>query len=355
MRGALLAFLLFLLDLRADEIAAAPQPAPPAEPLLIRVGHLTVKPSGFFEPIAMARSAQTNDTVSTRFGSIPLGDSDGETIFSPAHSRFQIRGDLTLGSAILTGYLENDFLNTPGHGPIRMRQGFLQLEAGKWRFLAGKGWSLLRPNRHGIVSERDIMSTHVVDPGYHIGLVGFRRPQLRVSRVLGNWQAAVEYETRGGWLTKIARDGSWGHAEVATLGGRGRRGLSIAGVVRARSGLNIVSQQFWSRGGGPDALNAAPSGVHAYTTIQGIEAQVTKKLELHSYGGIVYGARSAGNRTVRQWSAGFIHKVYSDPFYGTLSFSAQFSQLDRSLWAGGQGEMTFLMLSARYYFPELRN
>jgi hypothetical protein len=235
-----------------------------------------------------------------------------------------------------------------------MRQGFIQMEHGKWRILAGKTWSLLRPNRRGIIPERDIMSTHVVDPAYHVGLLGFRRPQLRVTRIMGHWQAAVEYESGGGWLTKVTRDSSWGHAEVSTLGGHGRRGVSLAGVLRARPGLNIVSQQFWSRGGGPDALNIIPRGVHAYSSIQGIEVQVTKNLELHAYGGIVYGSRSTGNRTARQWSAGFIHRAYSDPRYGTLSFSAQVSQLDRSPWLGGHGEMTFLMISARYYFPELR-
>ena len=302
----------------------------------------------------MDRTAHTTDTVSTRFGAIPLDESDGEVIMSPRHSRFQLRGDMPLGSATLTGYLENDFLDARGRQAVRMRQGFLQLDTGKWKILAGQGWSLLRANRRGIISETDVMSTHVVDPAYHVGIIGFRRPQLRVTRVMGDWQAAVAYETTGVVLAKIARDAKWGHAEMATLAGRGRRSLSLAGVLRARRGLNIVSQQFVSDGGGPDTLNVLPRGVRAYSTLQGVEATVHPRLELHSYGGLVYGTRSASNRVARQWTAGFIYRPYSDPLYGTLSFSAQFSQLDRMPWLGGHGEMTFLMVSARYYFPELR-
>ena len=79
-----------------------------------------------------------------------------------------------------------------------------------------------------------------------------------------------------------------------------------------------------------------------------MEANVLKSLTLFAYGGLVYGTRSTGNRTVRQWSAGFHQRLFRKPTCGAALLSAQYSQIDRALWTGPSGAMNFLMLSLRY-------
>jgi len=126
---------------------------------------------------------------------------------------------------------------------------------------------------------------------------------------------------------------------------------SLAAVVHAGPRVGFVSQQLWSQGGGPDVLGCLPRGVHAHATIQGVEAKVLPTLEVFSYGGLVYGTRSAGNRTVRQWSAGFRQKLFTQAGYGAAYLMGQYSQLDRALWSGPRGAMNFVMLGFRYYMP----
>lgn len=103
---------------------------------------------------------------------------------------------------------------------------------------------------------------------------------------------------------------------------------------------------------GPEALRLLPPSVAGYSGIAGLEWQARESFEVYSYAGLVYGGRSAGNRTVREWTLGFTHKIYSDAAYGVVATSAQYSRLDRSVWTGGQGTLNYLMLSVRYSFPQ---
>lgn len=309
-----------------------------------------INPSGFVEADGMWRGAATGDTISTKFGAIPLQSTNEEWLGSIAHSRAMVKGSIDWGGAKLVGYGETDFLVKQGQTPFRWRQYWGQIEMGKWKLLGGQTWSLLRPNRKGILPEADLMNTHVPEPNYHVGLAGLRKKQLRLLRDFDNgYTAAVEYESQGRILAKVARDSKWGHAEAATTAGhRGHYGASLAGVARAGSRVKWVSQALWSRGAGADLLDLIPDGVHAHSTIQGAEIQLAKTLELFCYGGIVYGGRSRANRVVREWTAGASRTLYSDPRSGTLSFSMQYSQMDRAPWLGGQGSMNQAILAMRF-------
>jgi hypothetical protein len=325
-----------------------------AEDLSFHVGALRLIPSGFFEPIGMLRSATTKDTLKTDFGKIPLGSTPSQSFVNLGHSRLMLNGDMKIGRAKITGYAESDFLNDPGNQPFRWRQYWGQIEIGDWQVLGGQAWSLLRPNRKGIQTESGMMNTHVVDPAYHPGLIGRRKRQIRVVRKLGDSTAAFTYDQAHDFSAKFAQDFSRGHVELAGLAGEDRkRAASFASVVHI-SRVDWVSQQFWSQGAGQEALGMLPAGVHAHATIQGVEAKVTRRLELYAYGGIGYAARSTGNRTVREWSAGFLHRLYNHQGIGAVSISGQYSQLDRSTWSGGHGAMNYVMLSLRYYYPAFR-
>lgn len=315
------------------------------------IGPVQLTPSGFIESIGTVRSATTHDDVSTRFGSIPLENTPTEGLVSLRNSRIALQADAPFAGGSFTGYLETDFLNRPPQEPYRFRQYWGQLKFGDWEILGGQAWSLLRPNRHGIASDTDLMNTLVVDAGYHVGLLGYRDQQVRVVRHMGNWTAGLSFENARDFLPKMTHDGKYLHLEVTGVAGRfGHYGASVAGVVHATRKVDVVAQQYWSKGGGPDALGVVPAGVKTYSTLDGVEAKIGKGVRAFAYGGIVYGARSAGNRDVRQWSVGCSREFLPGYGFGNSLFSMEYSQLDRSLWGGPQGAEQFVMVSMRHYF-----
>lgn len=288
--------------------------------------------------------------MSTRFGAIPLQSSHGENLVSFRNSRMALLGETTLDRVKLSGYVEADFLNRPPAEPFRFRQYFGKFESGNWEILAGQAWSLLRPSRVGLSTVTALMNTRVVDAGYHVGLLGFRDRQIRVVRHLGRWQAAVSIERGKDVLPKIARDSKRAHWEaIGLFGAQGRRGVSLAGVLHASPKVDLVTQQFWSKGGGPDALSTIPAGVVMYSTLEGVEARIARGLQVFTYGGFVHGQRSAGNRAVGEWTVGFAKDILKDR-YGLAVLSSQYSELARATWDGRQGAMKFAMISMRHYF-----
>ena len=343
--SVLLTFLLFSAP------ASACDPRKEPVPYLFHLGPANIRPSGFFETISMYRSQTTGDTVNTRFGRVPLGESPSEYLLSAGHSRMQACGEV----GGFSGYIETDFLNAPGSEPFRFRQYWGEYRVGKWRILGGQAWSLLRPNRSGINSESGLMNTLVVEPAYHVGLAGVRNRQVRITREEGNWRIAVSYEAGKNVLGKITHDSPLLHWEAIALGSAYRRAASFAAVVHASRRIDVVTQEVVSRGGGPDLLNTIPAWVNAHSTIQGIEARVMPTLELFAYGGLAYGSRSAGNRTVRQWTVGLIRHLFEERPWGAATVAAQFSQLDRSTWQDGYGLMNYMQVSFRYSLPSSRS
>jgi hypothetical protein len=315
-------------------------------------GNLTVKPSGFLEVIGMSRSQTTSDSVSTHFGAIPLTDTPAETIASPAHSRVMLKSAYTAGSgaAVFSVYLESDFLNSkPDSAPWRWRQYWGALQTGKWELLGGQAWSLMRPNRTGIQTEKDLMSTYVVDPAYHVGLTGLRRRQVRLTRSLGRNTAAVDWESNGDFEGKWALDVAAGHFEAAGLAGRGgRRALQLSAVKPVGPRLRLVSQQFVARHALNEALGLVANGVSGVSTLSGAEFQTKPNFQLHSYGGLLYSERSAGNRLARQYSMGISWRKPVSSLYGFVTLTVQYSYLDRAIWDGRSGKMQFLMYRMRY-------
>ncbi|HUS06633.1 MAG TPA: hypothetical protein VMZ52_10070 [Bryobacteraceae bacterium] len=305
----------------------------------------------------MVRSATTEDSVSTRFGRIPLELTPAQSLVSPRHSRLSLDGEMRLGKAKVIGFVETDFFNAPlDRQPYRFRQYFASYQQGEWEILGGQAWSLLRPNRDAVWSDHAVMSTHVPEPAYHPGLAGQRTRQIRVVRKIGAWRAAASFEHGNQFLSKVTHDDKRLHGELAGLAGiHSERGVSAAAVIHATKKVDVVTQQFWSRGAGAEALGVLPGVVATFTTISGIEAKVTRNIELFAYAGNAHAARSSsGNRHVGAWTLGFLQLLRNHPGQGACSISGQFSQLERSTWAGKHGAMTYVTLSLRYYLPTFR-
>ena len=339
-----LPLLLLFFPLLAEEI---PEPA-------WQYGALKVKPFGFLEVIGMSRSQTTPDSVSTHFGSIPLNDTPEETIASIAHSRVMLKSDygLTPGSRVSV-YLESDFLNPKSNSaPWHWRQYWGAIRFGNWELLGGQGWSLLRPNRTGILSEKNLMNTDVIDPAYHVGIVGVRRRQVRLTGSLKKQTVAIDWEANGDFEAKLATDRGFGHVEIAALTGHaGRRALQVSTVLRAGQRLRLISQQYLARRSLNEALSLVSAGVGGFSTLEGVEVQATKQLEVYSYAGLIYSERSAGNRLVRQYSSGFNWQRPVHTLHGYMTLSLQYSYLDRAVWDGRTGTMQFLMSRVRYTLP----
>lgn len=344
----------WLYGLLLPGLAACAGPDAPFPQL--HAGPLWLRPSGFFDWIAVYRTASTADSVYTRFGRIPLRETPDEFVHSPRHSRIAMEAALKAAGDWL-GYYEADFLDPAGRSNYRLRQLWGQYQGGSWQILAGQAWSLLRPNRVGISARSDLMNTIAVEPAYHVGLAGGRNRQLRITKAMGAWQAALAYEYRQGGdvAAKLAHDGGRAHWEVMALAGHGdRRAAGAAAVVKLSSRLRWVSEQLWSQGCGPDLVGGMPVSVHAHSVIEGAEAKLTAKLELFVYGGLAYATKSAGNRVLRQWTAGFHRILYYHGRWGSATLSFQYSQLDRSTWPGGHGEMNYFMIALRHNLPSRR-
>ena len=223
-------------------------------------------------------------------------------------------------------------------------------ESENWEILAGQGWSLLRPGRAGISTVLALMNTRVVDAGYHVGLLGSRDRQIRIVRRLGNWHAAISVEHGSDVLSKIVHDSKRAHWEaIGLIGAKQRHGAGMAAVFHAGPKIDFVTQQFWSKGGGPDALSTIPAGVITYSTLEGAEIKIAKGFQLLTYGGLVYGEHSTGNRAVGEYTIGFSQDVSKDR-YGLAVLSAQYSEVARATWDGKQGSIKIAMVSMRHYF-----
>ncbi len=338
----------------AVTLLRAGEPSENPEPLLISIGSLTFKPTAFIEDVGVARSSTTPDSIATKFGNVPLNDSPGEFIHSARGSRLMLRGDLPAGALHFKVYLESDFLNfTPGQSAHHWRQYWGQASYGKWKILGGQAWSLLRSNRSGIASDVGIMATDVIDLGFHVGINGGRARQIRVTRELGKNQLAVAWEGNGNYLTKFVRDHNRSHYELGGFTGRnGQRGLAGSAIWSFNPRFRLVTIEYWNKRAACLSMGIAPVNANGFSTLEGLEVQVRRTVEIYSYAGLVYASRAVetGNRAVRQYTAG-VNKVMQIPaMRGGVILSLQYSHIDRAVWNGKEGVLDFMMYRLRYTF-----
>lgn len=172
--------------------------------------------------------------------------------------------------------------------------------------------------------------------------------------------------------------------KFTTTGGGGAVNLNL----EIFKNFRLISNNYASDGGGryifgqaPDLVvrgNGSLSLVHAFSTIQGFEAQATKNTLLYAYYGGVYiqkniiidpatgkpvgygftGSGTGANRAVQEVTGGLTQTFWRDPKYGGLQFMFQYSYLTRSPWAvtttptsPGNTHTNIVYLNLRYVFP----
>jgi len=150
-------------------------------------------------------------------------------------------------------------------------------------------------------------------------------------------------------------------------------------------GFHLIENAFFSDGGGryifgvgPD-LVVRPDGnlslVHAYSTVDGFEANVSKNLMLYSYYGGAYYGRNTGidsngkpigygytgsssnsNRSLQEYTFGFTQTFWKAPQYGALQLMTQYSYVWRNPWFVAPGlpknaKTNMVYVNLRYTLP----
>jgi hypothetical protein len=172
--------------------AARPKPEAEPSPLQLKIGDAYITPVGFMDMTLVSRSTATGNALATNFGNIPFANTTKgsltETRLTAQNSRIGVRFDAIVKSVKVLGYLESDFVGfvptnvaaSTNSDSLRLRQYFVQLNKGKFEFLAGQAWGMETPNRVGISPlPANVFITQDIDVNYQAGLVFSRQSGFR--------------------------------------------------------------------------------------------------------------------------------------------------------------------------------
>jgi hypothetical protein len=308
----------------------------------------------------------------------------------------------------------------------RLRLYWVNVRKGPLEILGGQSWSMLTPNRKGISAlPGDLFYSQVMDVNYVLGLTWTRQPGFRfllhAPKDVVTWGLSFEQPNQymGGSsggpqitlptalagllgtqldntsttylstpnvmpdiITKLAFDPvSRVHFEVAglvrdfkvynlTTGqptsgdtfSKVGAGGSLNGNFEVAKNFRLITNNFWSDGGGRYIFGQAPdliirsdgsiSPIHAASMVQGFEANVTKKLMLWAYFGYLWvgqntaldangttkigygflGSSNSNNHMEREYTFGYTHTIWKDAKYGGISTIGQYEYLTRNPW-----------------------
>jgi uncharacterized coiled-coil protein SlyX len=145
---------------------------------------------------------------------------------------------------------------------------------------------------------------------------------------------------------------------ATTHGGAGELNMNFELVKNFR----VLATSYYGSGGGryifglgPDFIvrqNGDISPIKSGSGIAGFEYQASRQATLFAYYGLAYfgrswgidskgnyvgygfpGSPSSNNRTIKEYTAGYIHTIWKNPNYGALQIINQYSYLERTPWA----------------------
>jgi hypothetical protein len=162
-------------------------------------------------------------------------------------------------------------------------------------------------------------------------------------------------------------------------------GGSVNGNFEVLKNFHLIANTFFSDGGGRYIFGMAPdlvlrpngnlSLLHSWSTVDGIEANVSKNLLLYSYYGGAYvgkdalldtngkyvgygypGSSNSQNRDIQEVSFGLIPTFFKNPHYGALQLITQYSYLWRVPWylaanAPKDAKTNMVWINLRYTLP----
>jgi hypothetical protein len=341
------------------------------------------------------------------------------------------------------GNLPANVLVSSDSNTVRSRLYFVDVQKGGWEILGGQPWSLITPGRTGISSlPGNLFYSQNIDVNYQVGLTWGRIPEFRlvyhapgnkvhIAFALDNPEqyvggsagapvptfpaALTNYpggQLNNGTTTtgvpnvapdihfKMAFDpSSHAHIEVGGVernfkvwnpntqqhfseqGGGGYFNANLEVV----KGLRIITNNFWSDGGGrylfgtvPDLIARADGSlslIRAGSTASGFEFTHKNTLFYSYYGGVFAGRNTAydangktligygytgspaaQNRTIQEITFGTTQTLWRDAKYGALQLMLQYSYLVRNPWFVAPGQpahanMNMVLWNMRYTLP----
>ena len=325
---------------------------------------------------------------------------------------------------------------------FRSRVYWVDITKSNWELLGGQTWSLATPGRVGISPlPGNIFYTQDMDTNYQVGLVWARQPELRIVYHAGD-KAAFAFAldnpeqymggsaggssivlpaaltglantqlNNGGsttsvpnltpdFIAKIAFDPSpRAHIEFGGLE-RNFKVVNPANLEHFTSdaagafvnmnfeiapGLRLLTNNFWSDGGGRYIFGQAPdliirsdgsiSTIHSGSTVSGFEYTHKNTIVFTYYGGIYIprnsaidangksligygysGSSNSQNKSIQEATIGFNQTFWKDPKYGALNLIFQYSYFWRNPWFIAPNTPTHAFLNAvwldlRYTLP----
>ena len=316
----------------------------------------------------------------------------------------------------------NNLSVTNGAFVPRLRLFWVDVRKGKLEFLAGQSWSMLTPNRKGISAlPGDLFYSQTIDVNYMVGLTWTRQPGVRIlyhpnEKVTFGFSAENPDQYIGGsaggspitlptaltglagtqldnqtnvqnipnlhpdFIAKFAFDPSArAHFEIAgiertfkiwniTTGqptsgqyfSKVAGGGSLNGNFELAKGFRVVTNNFYSSGGGRYLFGQAPdlivradgsiSSIHSGGFVEGFE-ETYKKWLLYAYWGNIYigrntardtngsfigygypGSPNSMNRSLNEVSFGFNETIWRDAKYGAINLMGQYFWEQRNPW-----------------------
>ncbi len=301
---------------------------------------------------------------------------------------------------------------------FRIRLYWADARKGPFEMLAGQSWSMITPNRKQISAlPGDLFYSQVIDVNYMNGLSWGRIPGIRFlyhptekvtmgvslensdqyfggsggggiptlpAALAGPIAPELDQNVTNGIATpnvhpdiiaKIAFDpNSRVHFEVGGLETtvrlfnpitqktftKGGGGGSINGNIEVIKNIRLITNNYWSNGGGRYLFGVAPSfivrsdgspsPIHSGSTVSGFEAQVKNTLLYGYYGGIYIrkntaldangtpigygytGSPNSHNRTTQEGTTGFTQTLWRDAKYGAMQVMLQYAYFFRNPW-----------------------
>ncbi len=170
---------------------------------------------------------------------------------------------------------------------------------------------------------------------------------------------------------------------------RSSTATSVSGAVNANleivKNVQLIANTFFGQGGGRYIFGLAPdvivradgtiSPLHSYSTVDGVEANVTKNTLIDAYYGGVYigrqiaidttgkpigygftGSGANDNRSIQEFTLGLTQTFWKSANYGSLALINQYSYLTRDPWAVAIGapkatHTNLFYIDLRYTLP----
>ncbi len=342
------------------------------------------------------------------------------------------------------GFVPGNAAVSSNSDSFRLRLYWVDVSKGSWEVLGGQSWSMLTPGRKGISPlPADLFYSQNIDVNYQLGLTWSRDQQVRVvyhpSRTVAAGISLASPEqyiggSGGGGLivlppalatpyssqlnnggttlsvpgvhpdiiAKVAFDPEVGghalHFEVAGLvrtfkvwNPTSNQDFSATGVggqanlnFELFKGFRLVTNNYWSEGGGRYIFGQAPdlvvradgslSPVKAASTVSGFE-YTNKNTMLYGYYGGVYigrnvaidttgkyigygfpGSPNSQNRAIQEATFGIAQTFWKDARYVALLLMSQYSYLFRNPWVVASGQpaeakSNMIFINLRYALP----